>query len=122
MLRPRPPSRTVAMAMAAVRLVAVAGGVGAAARTPTTGSVPGHGGPAQSPGAAPVVRLVGLHHGRLAWDHKATLVSTGALTTVTVTSVDGNPVAGVLSPDATQWSSTTRLIPKTRYVAQVLAD
>src|SRR3954454_9011695 len=122
MLRLRPPSRTVAMAMAAVAVVAVAGGVVAATRTPTTGSDPGHGGPVQSPGAAPVVRLVGLHHGRLAWDHKATLVSTGALTTVTVTSVDGNPVTGVLSSDATQWSSTTRLIPKTRYVAQVVAD
>src|SRR3954469_16099156 len=122
MLRLRPPSRTVAMAMAAVAVVAVAGGVVAATRTPTTGSDPGHGGPVQSPGAAPAVRLVGLHHGRLAWNHKATLVSTGALTTVTVTSVDGNPVSGVLSPDATQWSSTSRLIPKTRYVAEVVPD
>src|SRR4051795_4429106 len=122
MLRLRPPSRTVAMAMAAVAVVAVAGGVVAATRAPTTGSEPGPGGPAQSPGAAPVVRLVGLHHGRLAWDHKATLVSTGALTTVTVTSVDGNPVTGVLSSDATQWSSTTRLIPRTRYVAEVVPD
>src|SRR3954467_9276983 len=123
MLRLRPPSRTVAAAMAAVAVVAVAGGVVAATRTGTTGSEPGQGGgSAQAPADAPAVRLVGLHHGRLAWNHKATLVSTGALTTVTVTSVDGNPVAGVLSPDATQWPRTTRLIPKTRYVAQVVAD
>src|SRR4051794_21737018 len=123
MLRLRPPSRTVAAAMAAVAVVAVAGGVVAATRTGTTGSEPGQGGgSAQAPAAAPAVRLVGLHHGRLAWNHKATLVSTGALTTVTVTSVDGNPVSGVLSPDATQWSSTSRLIPKTRYVAEVVPD
>src|SRR3954452_22246989 len=123
MLRLRPPSRTVVAAMAAVAVVAVAGGVVAATRTGTTGSEPGQGGgSALSPAAAPVVRLVGLHHGRLAWNHKATFVSTGALTTVTVTSVDGNPVSGVLSPDATQWSSTSRLIPKTRYVAEVVPD
>src|SRR4051795_12974340 len=121
MLRLRPPSRTVVAAMVAVAVVGVAGGVVAATRTGSSGDAGGQSPrPGLSPGAAPSVRLVGLHHGQLAWDRKATLVSTAALSTVTVTSVDGNPVTGVLSADATQWSSTSRLIPRTRYVAQVV--
>src|SRR3954469_1737129 len=121
MLRLRPPSRTVVAAMVAVAVVGVAGGVVAATRTGSSGDAGGQSPRAGlSPGAGPSVRLVGLHHGQLAWDRKATLVSTAALSTVTVTSVDGNPVAGALSADATQWSSTSRLIPRTRYVAQVV--
>src|SRR3954470_14423284 len=120
MQRLRPPSRTVVVAMAAVAVVGVAGGVVAATRAGSSGGRAGQDpAPGQSPAAAATVKLVGLHHGRLAWDHKATLVSTGPLSTVSVTSTDGNPVAGVLSTAATQWSSTSRLIPKTRYIAQV---
>src|SRR4051812_32390733 len=121
MLRLRPPSRTVVAAMVAVAVVGVAGGVVAATRSGTSGGTGQTPRPGQSPATtAAAVRLVGLHHGLLAWDAKAMVVSTGALSTVTVTSVDGNPLAGILSTDATQWSSTERLIPKTRYVAQVV--
>jgi lipoprotein-anchoring transpeptidase ErfK/SrfK len=120
MLRLRPPSRTVVAAMAAVAVVGVAGGVVAATRAGSPGDPGQAPGPGQSPGAAPAVRLVGLHHGQLAWDRRAKLVSTGALSVVTVTSIDGNPIAGVLSSDARQWSSTSRLIPKTRYFAHVV--
>src|SRR3954451_16734451 len=120
MQRLRPPSRTVVAAMAAVAVVGVAGGVVAATRAGSSAGPDAQDpAPGQSPGAAATVKIVGLHHGRLAWDHKATFVSTGPLSTVSVTSIDGNPVAGVLSADATRWSSTSRLIPKTRYVAQV---
>ena len=123
MVRLRPPSRTVVAALAAVAVVGVAGGVVAVARTGSTGDhAGGSPAPSQTPGAPASVRLVGLHHGQLAWDRPAKVVSSGPLSTVTLISVDGNPVRGVLSPDATQWSSTSRLIPKTRYVAQVVVD
>src|SRR4051812_654362 len=116
MQRLRPPSRTVVAAMAAVAVVGVAGGVVAATRAGSSSDQAGQTpAPGQSPGAAATVKLVGLRHGRLAWDHKAMVVSTQPLSTVSVTSTDGNPVTGSLSPDATQWSSTTRLIPRTSY-------
>ena len=122
MPRLRPPSRTVVAAMAAVAVVGVAGGVVAAARS---GSGGGHSRQSTAPGLDPAadatVQVLGLRHGQLRWDKQAKLVvSAGAISTVTVTSTDGNPVAGVLSSDGTEWSSTTRLIPRTRYVAHVV--
>jgi lipoprotein-anchoring transpeptidase ErfK/SrfK len=117
----RPPSRTVVAAMSAVAVVALAGGVVAATRTAST-THPHHGTtPSVDPSANATVQLVGLRHGQLRWDRPAkVVVSDGELSTVTVTSTDGNPVAGVLSADATEWSSTSRLIPRTRYVARVV--
>src|SRR5256885_14837913 len=98
MLRLRPPSRTVVAAMSAAAVVAVAGGVVAATRTGPSSGPHQTPAPGTSPGAAATVRLVGVHHGQLAWDHKARLLSTGPPTPVTVTSPDGNPVAALLSP------------------------
>src|SRR4051812_20049888 len=78
-------------------------------------------GPADDPAGTAVVRLLGLHHGRqLPWNRAARVVVTnGAISTVSLVSSDGNPVAGKLSGDATSWASTQRLLPKTRYVATV---
>jgi hypothetical protein len=117
----RPPSRTVVVAMSAVAVVAVAGGVVAATRTTSTRHPHQSTAPGVDPSANATVQLLGLRHGQLRWDRPAKLVvSDGELSTVTVTSTDGNPVAGVLSSDATEWSSTSRLIPRTRYVARVV--
>ncbi|HET7530823.1 MAG TPA: Ig-like domain-containing protein, partial [Mycobacteriales bacterium] len=110
--------------MAAVAVVGVAGGVVAATRGTTS---PAHRG---SPGtsdkgtaATPVVRLVGVHHGRLPWDgHVRVVVRHGALTAVSLVSRQGNPVAGKLSADGTRWSSTEPLIPKSRYVARAVVS
>jgi lipoprotein-anchoring transpeptidase ErfK/SrfK len=118
----RPPSRTVVAITAAVAVVGIAGGVVAATRT---GSPADHSHPQSGPGVDPsgdaTVQILGLRHGQLRWDRHAKLVVDGSeMSTVTLTSTEGNPVAGVLSSDATQWSSTTRLIPKTRYVARVV--
>ena len=117
----RLPSRTVVAAMSAVAVVAVAGGVVAATRTSST--TPRHRSttPGVDPSANATVQVVGLRHGQLRWDsHAKVVVSDGELSTVTVTSTDGNPIDGVLSADATEWSSTTRLVPRTRYVARVV--
>src|SRR3954468_19975189 len=120
MQRLRPPSRTVVAAMAAVAVVGVAGGGVAGSRAGSSAGQDGQSpAPGHSPGAAATVKLVGLHHGRLAWDHKATVVSTQPLSPGGAPPPEGNPVAGTLSPDATQWSSTSRLIPRTSYVAQI---
>jgi lipoprotein-anchoring transpeptidase ErfK/SrfK len=122
MLHVRPPSRTVVAGMAAVALVGVAGGVVAATRSGTPPGRVGHpSSPAVDPSANATVQLVGLRHGQLRWDKKAQLVvRDGEMSAVTVISTDGNPVAGVLTTDATKWSSTSRLLPKTRYVARVV--
>ena len=122
MPRLRPPSRTVVAIMAAVAVVGVAGGVVAATRTGSSDK-PSHqsGAPGADPSANATIQVLGLRHGQLRWDRHARLVvADGEMSTVTLTSTDGNPVAGVLSSDATQWSSTGRLIPKTRYVARIV--
>ncbi|HET6816510.1 MAG TPA: Ig-like domain-containing protein [Mycobacteriales bacterium] len=125
MPRLRAPSRTVVAALAAVAVVGVTGGVVAATRT---GSSTHHAHQGTAPGVDPsanaTIELLGLRHGLLRWDRPARLVvSTGHLSAVTVTSSDGNPVDGVLSADGREWSSTGRLIPRTRYVARaVLSD
>src|SRR5947208_9733499 len=114
MVRLRPPSRLVVATLAAIAVVGVAGGVVAVTRSDSTGGDHPAPGQTSAPSSTASVRVIGLRHGRLPWDRPATLVVTsGSLSTVSVVSVDGNPVTGVLSADGSRWSSTSRLLPKT---------
>ena len=111
-------------AIAAVAAVALAGAGGTvAAVTQLTG---GHGGSDASAatndsGDAPTVMLKGLRHGRVPWNkHLRLAAANGTISSIKVYDRDGTPVPGTLAADGTAWTSTAKLVPMTRYRAQVV--
>jgi lipoprotein-anchoring transpeptidase ErfK/SrfK len=121
----RPLSRGTTAVAVAVAVLGVGGVVVAATQLSShTGSpAPSTGRPGASSGHPDVV-VSGLHNGRVRWDRPLVLRSRdGAIKTVQVWDRSGTVVDGVLSADATRWTSGTRLVPLDRYqVRAVLAD
>jgi lipoprotein-anchoring transpeptidase ErfK/SrfK len=116
-----PLSRGV-LAIVAVVVVAGAGGT-VAAVTQLTGSSGSSGlaATAGTPGARPSITLEGLRHGQVAWNKKLRLVAdNGTIRSIRVFTKNGNPLTGTLAADASRWVSATKLIPQSRYRAQVV--
>jgi lipoprotein-anchoring transpeptidase ErfK/SrfK len=123
-MRFRPLSRGAIAGVASVAVLGVGGAVLAATQLGSSG--PG-GLLSTDPGPAattPVVRVVGLHHGRVPWDRPVRLHSRhGTFDTITVTRRDGTTIPGRLSGNGRSWASASHLVPLTRYVAHLtLAD
>ena len=74
-----------------------------------------------SPGGSPAVILKGLRHGHVPWNkHLHVNTANATISSIRVYDRDGTPVPGTLAADATAWTSTTKLVPLTRYRAQVV--
>src|SRR4051812_5222807 len=119
----RPHSRGVVAAIAAAAVLGVGGAVVAATQfRSTSGSTPASvsdGGTA--PGTPPEVRVAGLRNGQVPWNHKLTLVAAnGTFSSVSVRDRGDTLVDGVMSADGARWTSSMRLVPSSRYVANVV--
>ena len=121
MLQFRPLSRGAIVAVSAIAIVSVAGAVVAATRDASRGTVVGAAaGSEGGPHPAAVVSIDGLKDDRVPWDKHLTLVITnGMLRTVDVTRPDGTALDGSITDNAGQWISATKLVPLTKYVANV---
>jgi lipoprotein-anchoring transpeptidase ErfK/SrfK len=115
----RPVSRGVVAAIAGVVLL---GGGGAVVAATQLGGDEASGSPVvgDEPGARPGLKVAGLEHGKVPWNHKVTVRARNAsLESVTLRDKDGTLVNGIRSADGTRWRSADRLVPKTKYVGQV---
>ena len=73
------------------------------------------------PGDRPTVMLQGLRHGRVPWNkHLRVDAANATISSIRVYDRDGTPVPGSLDSDATAWRSSAKLVPMTRYRAQVV--
>ena len=113
-----PLSRGVLAAIAAA-VVAGAGGT-VVAVTQLTGGSTGSEAAAVTPGERPTVTLDGLRRGHVPWNkHLRIAAEGGTIRSIQIFSTDGVPVTGTLASDATSWTSSGKLIPRTRYRALV---
>ncbi len=116
----RPLSRGAAVALAAVAVLGVGGGVFAATQLGSGGRSPATVTDGQPP-PPPELRVLGAKHHRVAWKRPLRLiVRDGELRSVVVTTKDGVFVDGTLTSDATRWTSDSRLVPLTRYKVQAV--
>jgi lipoprotein-anchoring transpeptidase ErfK/SrfK len=111
-------------AIAAVAAVALAGAGGTvAAVTQLSDSTGGSDASAAATGSgdAPTVALKGLRHGRVPWNkHLRVKTANGTISSIKVYDRNGTPVPGTLAKDGTVWKSAAKLVPMTRYRAQVV--
>lgn len=122
MRRLRPLSRSTVVALSAVGVLAVGGGVFAATQltSGSTGSDNAAATPA-SPAPPPVVTVQGLKRGKVPWNRRLTLeVTNGAFVSVEVTRPDGSGLIGSLTDHGTRWVSITSLVPLSHYVVQTV--
>jgi lipoprotein-anchoring transpeptidase ErfK/SrfK len=71
-------------------------------------------------GDSPTLTLKGLHHGRVPWNrHLRVRTANATISSIRVYDRNGTPVPGTLATDGTVWTSTAKLVPLTRYRAQV---
>jgi lipoprotein-anchoring transpeptidase ErfK/SrfK len=118
-----PLSRTAIAAIAAVALAGAGGTV--AAVTQLTGDSGGSDASTatEDPGDSPTVLLKGLRHGHVPWNkHLQVNAANGTISSIRVYDRDGTPVPGILASDSTAWKSSAKLVPMTRYRAQVVLD
>src|SRR4051794_2712379 len=117
----RPLTRGAVAAVTGIAVLGVGGVVVAATRLASSSGDDDGGPPGAVSRGAPAVRVVGLHHGHVAWQHPLKLRSVaGSLESVVVLSRAGVPVEGSMSEDGTRWVSSHRLIPLTHYRARVV--
>src|SRR4051812_47589614 len=117
----RPLSRGAIAAVTGIAVLGVGGVVVGATRLASSGGDDGSAGPGAASRGAPAVKVVGLHHGHVSWQHPLKLRSiAGSLESVVVLSRAGVPVEGSMSEDGTRWVSSHRLIPLTHYRARVV--
>src|SRR4051794_40221461 len=113
-----PASRGMLAAVAAVALAAAGGTV--VAVTQLTGGSAGADAAVATPGDAPSVTLAGLRHGHVPWNKRLRLAaSNGTIMSIRAVGKGGAPVEGTLAPNASRWTSLSKLVPLTRYRVEV---